>query len=384
MIALGLTAAQLRDFTQLLLTSHHVRVDIHLLGLTHTRVSNVSDMFFDGQITIDRDAEISRSASLTFFDPKHQMALDSNSPADGAMYMDRMLQIYYTIASPDWSRKYTVPVFCGPITKMDRDNAILKVECQGKEALSMDPVWVARTYRKGARKVDVIRALLKGTGETKFSLRSSTSKLSKDLAVSSQHKPWQVAKDLAHSLGYQLFYDGRGVCVMRSYPTYPCFNFREGTGNALLSKPQVGFDMTGVVNSVLVKGATPKGKSQPIIYRAVPPNSHPLSPRNLGRNGVPRYILSEIDDDSITSVSEAKAAGEYRLARALYESTTVAFDSLPVPHLEPGDVFGLYTSESSTKSSVGKMTIPLNVNSSASVGYLRNLRPNTANIRKRR
>jgi hypothetical protein len=386
-IWLGLTSAELRDFTDLLLSNHHVRIEVALLGLTHTYVSSISSQLVDGQVTIDADAEISRSANMTFYDPKRSMALDSFSPSDGAMYLDRMIRVYYVVASPDWSRKYTVPLFCGPISKVDRTDAIINVEAQGKELLAMDPIWAARSFRKGVRKVDVIKSLMQTAGESKFSLRTSYSKLPKDLAVSSEHNPWAVSRQIANGLGYQLFYDARGVCTMRSYPVNPSFNFREGTGNALLSKPQVGYDTAGLVNAVKVKGMIPKGKktpAKPITYLALPPVSHPLSPQNLGRNGRPRYIAEAIEDDAITSMAEAKALGDSRLKRALLESTTVAFDSLPAPHLEPRDVIGLYTSEFSTTTSLRKMTIPLNVTNPSTVGYLRNLRPSTANIRKRR
>lgn len=384
MISLGLKAADQKTFHNLLVASHRIEIMVHLMTLSHAKLADISDMFLDGQVSIDWSTDITRSANLTFLDPKSKMALDSTSPADGAMFIDRMIQIYYIVTSPDQSFQVTVPVFCGPITKMDRDWKIVRIECMGKELLALDPVWNAKTYKKGALKTSVIRDLLTIVGETKFSLKSSTSKLAKNLAVGNDAKPWAVARSIANTMNYQLFYDGRGICVMRAYPTAPLWTFSEGSGGSILSKPQIGYDMSNTINSVIVKGATPKGKTSPITYRATAPKGHPLYPYSLGRGGKPRYISVEINDSGITSVSEARAVATDRLNRGMYEYTTAAFDILPIPHLEPHDPYKISTTEHSISTFIRQMTIPLVCDQSASLGYLRGQKPNATNIRKKR
>lgn len=385
MISLGLSAADQLKYHALLGQNHHIAITLSLMDLNHNRISNISDVFLGGQVMIDDDADVSRSASLVFLDPDHKMALDSNSPADAAMYIDRMIGITYTVYSPDRTFWVSIPVFCGPITKMDRDWAVVKIECMGKEILALDPFWAAKTYRKGARRSEVIRALLQDVGETKISIPSSNAnKLTRDLTVSSQHKPWIVARQVARTGNLQLFYDGRGVAVMRPFPTVPTWTFTDNKGGTILTKPQIGYNSSNMINAVQVKGAIPKGMKTPVTYRATAPVGSPVYPYTIGRAGKPRFIPVYIDDDSIDTVAEAKAVATARLNLGAIESVTAAFDILPVPHLEQRDVYRISTAETATTTILTQMTIPLTANEKASIGYLKSLKPSIANIRRRK
>lgn len=384
MIGLGLNSADQARFHALLGQNHHIQVSCSLMDLSHNRIADVTRQFLGGQVIIDDDADVSRSASLTFLDPDHRMALDSGSPADGAFYIDRMIGITYTVYTPDRLWWVSVPVFTGPITKMDRDWAAIKLECMGKEWLALDPFWSPKTYRKGARRVDVVKNLLYDLGERKFTFPTSTSTLAKDLALSSEHKPWTAARSVARSANLQLFYDGRGVAVMRAYPTNPEWTFRDDSGGTVLSKPQIGFDAANLINAVQVKGATPAGKTAPITYRAVAPVGSSVYPYTIGRNGRPRFIPVFIDDDSLDTSAEVIKVANDRLRLGELESVAAAFDTLPVPHLEPRDPYRIATEEVSTATVLTKMTIPLVANENASIGYLKSMKPNTANIRRRK
>ena len=388
MIGLGLSAANQLAFHTLLTSSHFIKITVDILDLNHKRLSSVTEMFQDGQITIDATAEITRSANVTFFDPQHKMGLDSTSPADGALYVDRMLAIYYTIYSPTNTGQVTVPVFCGPITKVDRDWSVVQVECQGKESLSQRNTWSPITYKKGAYKTTVIRDLLqRHTGETRFSIPSGiTSKLPSNLAMSNDSKPWELAKSLAKGLGYQLFYDGRGTCVMRAYPRATAWTYKDsGAGFSILSKPQAGYDLSNLVNAVIIKGVLIKGKKNtPLVVKRYAPSSHPLSPWAIGRGGVGRYLYEIIEDDTINSVAEANSVGDARIARGLLVTTTVSFDCLPIPHLEENDICRVQTDQFSTTVSVQKMVIPLTADAKGTFGYLRVAAPNKKNIRRNR
>lgn len=384
MIGLGLTAAQRNTFHALLASNHHISVSVSLMDLNHNRISSLTNQFLGGQVIIDDDADVSRSASLTFLDPKHQMALDSSSPADGAIFIDRMIGITYTVLSPDRMFYVNVPVFTGPITKLDRDWAVVRVECMGKEILALDPFWTPRTFRKGAYRVDVVKSLLFALGERKFSFTNSKSRLTKNLSVSSTRKPWTTARSVARNANLQLFYDGRGVAVLRPYPTAPVWTFTEDKGGTILSKPEIGYDASNMINAVEVKGATPKGKKSPLSYRAVAPVGSAVYPYAIGRAGKPRFIPVFIDDDSLDTISEVKDVAIRRLNLGALESVTAAFDILPVPHLEPRDPYRISTSEVSATTIVRKMTIPLVANEVASMGYIKALKPNRANIRRRK
>lgn len=384
MINLGISTANLNTLNALLASNHHISVAVSLMDLNHNRISTLTDVFLGGQIIFDDTQDVSRSASLTFLDPEHKMALDSNSPADAAFFIDRMIGVTYTVLSPDRMFYVNIPVFTGPITKMDRDWVTVRIECMGKEILALDPFWSPRTYRRGARRIDVVRALLSGLGETKFSFTNSTSKLTKDLSLSSEHKPWTSARSVARNANLQLFYDGRGVAVLRPYPTAPVWTFTEGVGGTILSKPEIGYDSSNMINAVQVKGAIPKGKKAPLSYRATAPVGSPVYPYTIGRAGKPRVIPVFIDDDSLDTIAEVKKVATDRLNLGAYESVTAAFETLPIPHLELRDPYRISTPEVATTTVLTQMTLPLVASETASIGYLKSLKPNLKNIRKRK
>jgi hypothetical protein len=217
---------------------------------------------------------------------------------------------------------------------LERSEELVSIDCQGKEVLALDPVYAAKTYTKGATKVSVIRNLLEDVGETKFSFATSDAKIATDFAVSSENKPWSVAREIANSMSMQLFYDGRGVCVMRPYTSKPIYTFRSGVDSNILSKPQIGYDMDSFSNVIIVKGVVPKGKTKPVSYRAEAPAGHPFSPVNLGRNGKPRYAITEINDDTVTTEAEAQSLAKEMLNEAIKQSINASFEALPTPRLE--------------------------------------------------
>lgn len=387
MMSLGLSGANMAKLNGLLTSNHFIFPTVNILNLNHGRISDATRMFADGQVTIDADAEITRGLSMTLFDPGHKLSLDSNSPTDGALFLDRMIAVWLTIIDPYSTWNATIPVFCGPLTKLDRDWAYVSVEAQGKEAFGIKEAWLPRTYSKGAYKTDVIRDILAyylGEAASKMTIPSLTNRLPSNLSISNESKPWAVAKGLARGMGYQLYYDGRGICVMRKWPTRATWDFKEGAGGSVLSKPQIGQDMDNLVNAAYVKGAVPKGKKTPIIVKKTAPSTHPLSPSALGRGGKGRYYWTKIEDDKIGTVAEATAVANAAINQGLMVATSIAFDSLVIPHLEEYDITSLSTAEFASTFPLRKYTIPLLASGKSSVGYLRNSTVNKARIRKAR
>jgi hypothetical protein len=138
------------------------------------------------------------------------------------------------------------------------------------------------------------------------------------------------------------------------------------------SKPQYGYDLEKLSNCVLVIGGE-QGPGQPRIeYRLVAPDTHPLSPRNVGRNGVPRYINPIIIDDSnISSIYQAQQVAAAELNDALLMTINAAFDTLPIPVLEPNDIVTINYDGFGLNTRVSKWTLPLLCGGSGTIGYLR-------------
>lgn len=375
MLTLGLSAAEQRAFHETLASSHSIAVLVHVLDLNHNVIGEVSSRLIGGQVNVDVSGDTaSRSASVTFSDPDRTMNFDADSPDASSLYLNRMLRIHYCVTGPLLTGWVTVPIFTGPITGVSRDDSEVSVECQGKEILSQGIAYTPHTYAKGWLRTILIKEIMIRAGETKFGLDSFSAKTASPVSLGGASIPWHWASSLARGIGAQLFYDGRGVLRMRKYPSATQFTFRSGDGGTLVGSPSLAYSLADVKNIVRVRGGIPAGAKKAVTYEAVAPRTHPLSPWRLGRAGQPRYLLEEIEDDTIKSVGDARYVATTKLDQLMMQSTEVAFDALPIPHLEPGDLIRLQTSEFSTAVRANSFAIPLTVGDTMTVGYLKRLR----------
>lgn len=386
MIALGLSSADLALFNRSLSTHHSVKVTVQILTLDHAYLGDLTSRLLDGQVSIDAAAEVTRSLTMQLNDPDGKLQLDSTSPADGALFYDRMIRVIYSVKSTLLPRWVDVSIFCGPITKMSRTADIINVECQGKESLALPPTlaYFSRTWAKGINRAALVKALMVQMGETRFSFPAYGDRTSGPTTVISETNVWALAKAVNGSFANrQLFYDGRGVLVMRSTPKTPTYTFKTGVGGSITTTPTVDYDIADVRNVVRVKGAIPKGKKTPVVGTVAIPASHPLTPGRMGRGGKSRILLEVISDDNIKTVAQARALAQSRVNALALQTVDVKFDALIAPHLEPMDIYRLQTADFSVLARVTQMTIPLKA-STSSIGYLMKRQPNRSRVRRRR
>jgi hypothetical protein len=321
-ISLGLSSADLALFQRSLITGYNLKVTVQILDLNHRYITDVSSLLVDGQVNHSYFEAISYSATMTLMDPDNLVGFDTSSPSDNALYADRMIKIVYSVYSDLLPRWVDVPIFTGGVTKVTRDDAILSVECQGKEALWSAPAvtWAARTYAKNSLLTTTIRDVMaRYTGETRFDFPNWTNKLSRDFSVTQETVPWDFARSLQGSRTVrQLFYDGRGVLRLRGAP-----------------------------------------------------------------NGVRRQLAEIIEDDNITTQAQADAQAEQTLASISVTNVGFDFDSFPIPHLEPGDIFHLSTRDASINLRAVEFSIPLRAGTSQSNGTTRKLSANSARLRRK-
>jgi hypothetical protein len=386
MINLGLSSADLALFQKSLYSppGYQLKITIQVLDLNHTYLADLSSRLIDGQVNKSFWDTITSNAQFTLRDPDNQVGFDTTNPSEGALYMDRMIKIVYSVYSSILPKWVDVPIFCGPISKVSRDNAVLSVECQGKESLYVAPemAWTSKTYPKGQKLITALRDLLgdKG-GETKFDFPEWTRTLKKDYALKTETPIWDVAQKIVGSrLVQQLFYDGRGYLRLRACPTTPTFTFTE---DHITSVPRLAFETENVRNTVRVKGATPDGKPQ-IIANAHLPASDPSSSTSLGRNGKKRYLVEPVDDPDLDTQSKATAQANETLESVKLENITFDFDSFPIPHLEQGDVFAIDTRRFGRNLRAKEFSIPLkpSAESPQSNGTYRRLTPLARKRRK--
>jgi hypothetical protein len=394
-INMGLSSGQTIDFLDLVCTHHTIDILLQVMDLNHGAIgSEISARLIDGQVTVDADAEVTRGLDLDLLDPTGALHLDSGSPNDGAMFADRMIQVKYAVVNPLATKRYTAAVFTGPLTKLERSGAIVKLEAQGKEIFGLNPAWNEKSWKKGAKTTAVIKYILTemmGEAPGRVHIPNLKRTLPRNVSVGGDKLPWQVAKSLAASLGYHLFYDGNGHCWMRKNPTGTTFTFTTGVGGSIKTDIDAGFSIENLVNAVEVLGKKPKKrkgkttKKRPHA-RVVANRSHPLSPYwpdGLGRPGGPRFFPLVIEDDGVESDKEAKARANRALKNGLLEAVDVSFDSLVIPHLQELDVVKAKSEKWQGSFRLRQFAIPLTAGGDMTVGYVRNVKPTVSKIRVR-
>lgn len=377
------SAALVSAYHDRVTSSHDYGVTVEVLTMEEVPVSPAR--LVDGQVNIQRDADVRRTATLTLLDPDRSLELDADSPMAGALFADRMVRVRHFVDVPGFGT-VTATVFVGPITKLNRNGATIDIECQDKTGLGIlgcPPYSVA----KGALATDAIHDIMAArTGEARFRLPSGYRvRTSRAYSVGwpDEASPWAVCTAIANACGLQLFYSCDGYLTLRPRPTAPVFEFDEVN---LTSAVAGDNDFSGVVNYAR---ATAGDK---IVKAAQAPFDHPFYPGRLGRNGVPRYLpslaeLTEPDKPTrpgskhrkaskaqlkkfaaemekynaeVTSTSAlAQRTANALLAAGLPTNTDLTWSAIPVFHLDVDDPVRLTTEGGTMVLPFAEASIPL-------------------------
>jgi hypothetical protein len=363
MLSLGLTRSRLTEYLHTLATGYELKVTVNVLTAEHEHVRTVSHVLMDGQIDATApkynggDVEVSRTAQMSFLDPGSTLALDSGSPSEGAYYMDRMIRVIYSVrCSFGW---VDVPVFTGPIVKVDRDGDMVNVECQGKEYYALKSAWTTGTVK--GRKDDVMVDLLRRTGEiSRYTDFPNTSqRVDKSVSLGRDSKIWAHVWRVNASMNRVLFYDGRGVAVSRKKSSKVQATIKSGLGGMVAGEPQVSYSTDGLVNAVRVVGKKGTKHKPTPSSNALPPKSHPLSPFRLGRRGKGLYLGEFIENSDLKSTAACRRVAKDTLEDGLLQHVEASVETLPMPHLEPWDLLHLSLPNLSVRIRVTAFTLPL-------------------------
>ena len=394
MYNLGLSAGDMQAYTSTLATSHTIRIRVYSMDLSHNNRVELQKKLLDGQVSVNANAiETTRVLTAYFLDPTYTLGWDSTNPTTGAPFMDNMVQVFYGVYVPNLSRSnkwVDVPIFTGPIVKVERSGAVVSIEAHGKEILAGE-VWGTFKIPNNTNKTVAIRSIMERAGEHKnyMSLKSTTGKMT-ETSIGYDKTYWSVTRSIANSINQHVHYNGAGCLVTRSYPptTAISFVFNDGTKTTARQKavvmddPDVTYESENVKNAVRVIGKK-KGNKAPPFYTAYPSINSGLHPSRVGRNGKSRFLVEVIQDDRCTSTASCKSRAQTVLASRMQMAVAVKFDSLPVPHLEPYDWVLINTSRMSHIFRMDEFTIPLSASGTMSIGYVKKVTVNTAKPKKR-
>jgi len=378
MQSLGLSAANYKIYLATLASSYEFKVTVQILTNEHQVVSTISNRLLDGQVDAegvlmqDGRVDVSRTCSLELLDVGRTLGFDSDSPADGALYLDRMVRVIYSVRCPfGW---VDVHVFTGPVIKVDRDDDVVSVEAHGKEEFGLGQAWNSYTYK--GTKFEALRGLLRRMGEADkyMDLPSTKEKLVKPVAIGRETQLWPTAFGLASSMNRILFYDGMGVVrTPLKSDARSRLTFRGGNGGLLCSEPQISYSTDDMRNCALVRGGKPKGSKKAVSATVVAPASHALNPFKIGRRGWGRYYAEVEENTDIRTQAKATARANALLKAALAQQTEATWQCLPVPHLDPWDIVTVATGRSTVTVRTRRFSLPLMADELMTVGYTKPL-----------
>lgn len=196
------------------------------------------------------------------------------------------------------------------------------------------------TYPGGWPIWRAIEALLKDAFPGTNLITDNPSTLLPEQNILQGDDPWEVAREWAQSMGYMLFFDRYGDCILRKVPdpsaaTSINWTYTEGAGGLLgVVRDQSNAE---VINGVAVTGFNPSNGA-PVKSEMIWDDDENSATYYLGPYGkVPRFIQS----DKVRTVDQANemARAELNLNKGLVEA--VEFDIVPNPAIDPGDTVKL-------------------------------------------
>lgn len=159
--------------------------------------------------------------------------------------------------------------------------------------------------------------------------------------------PWEFCRALAESMGYELFFDRIGQCILQRIPdpnnvdVIPVWSYVEGQDAILL---EVGRRQSNelVKNGVVVTGMNPSSGLPPV--RVIVVDDNPSSPTRWGGPFGRRPFFYQ--SDKIVTVAQATEAGVGQLNEQKGLTEQVSFSIVPNPAMEPSDVVQLVRTKS--------------------------------------
>lgn len=365
-----------------ILEPHERRVILEVQTLTGDPQRRLHLTAFEGQVDTTKGSktEVSRVLTLRAADARQVLNFDSASPGEG-LFFDRMVQVRderYIPALNDW---VTAIPFTGPIWSFRRTGSIVELTAHGKERLAMGALWTPYNLHKGFKRTAELRNLMQMAGETNFDLPDLAARIPEKKGLDRFASIWEHATKLADSVNRQLFYTGDGTCTLRKLPGHIDWAFKDGEGGSVLTEPEIERSLDDAANLIIVRGKQPKGNmTRPYSIVRLPPG-HPLSAQTLGRNGQPRYLVVEVENDSLRTAKECSDFGARELADRLRSVVNASFEAPPIPIFEPGNIGRLRLPDGHVEWRMWTHSLPL-AGGNMSVGALRRARP--IRMRKKR
>lgn len=362
---LGLSAAGLAAYHDRLNGPHDFDVAVDVLSMNERLLGQAT--LLDGQVNVQRDGPIHRTASLTLSDPDHALNLDGQSVQEGGVFGDRLIRVRHMVDVPGYGTVTATPIV-GAVASLERDGIELQVELQDKTSLAVRGTRPHRV-KKGMNAVAAwVEIMTECTGEFRFQVPSGTTRrLPHDFSTgwADDASPWAVCGQIADFLDRNQSYTCDGVARLAATPINPVYTF--DTDVNVTTMPTGANDWADAINYVRVTGGATKKNKHPAPGIAQLPDAHPNSSWSLRRQGVRRY-LPIVDTDGKKRYADRKRRANRILAREAPMNADMGWSVIPVFHLDHGDRVRLVTPDGATTVAFAEGSIPLGVGGDMTVG----------------
>lgn len=291
-----------------------------------------------GDVAVDATAAVRRHCGLTLVDPTGQFTPAGSTPSRLSPYGNEV-KLYRGIDGLD-SIPLGVFRIANPV--LEDSGARRRWTITGYDrsrTVSRSRFTDAYVVASGTNYVSAIESLIDSILPGLAYRAVSTGYSTPQLVFDAESDPWQAALTMAASIGFEVYFDPDGACVIQPEPDPTTANvawrFAEGATATLLSASR-NFDDDPGYNGVVVFGETPDNTSP---VRAESWDNNPSSPTYyLGGYGKrPTFIRSTY----VTTTAQAQDAADANVRRLLGVTEQVQMSAIPHPALEAGDVVGV-------------------------------------------
>lgn len=300
-----------------------------------------------GTVQVDRTAQFRRSVqSLTVADSDGTLV--ASLATDPLAPYGNELAVYSGIRYPDGTTE-TVQVGVFGISVYDVVN-------QAGHLITLTAFDRARTVSRnkwtdtyivaaGTNYAAALQALITDRFPAATFAVTATTATTPLLTFNAGDDPWAKATEMAASIGYEIYFNRAGVCVIAPIPdvgaSAVAWQHVTGPGGVV-----VKID-SSITNDPGYNGAvvTGQGPSNTIPVRAVSWDNNPASPTYyLGKYGkVPQFVTTSL----VTTAAQAQAMADGLVRLRLGASQVVTYDVIPNPAVDEGDV--VYLADTTTK-----------------------------------
>lgn len=336
-------------------------------GITPWDIERWDARLVSGTITVDRDRDERRMCDLVLENDDNALQIDAY---DGLWY-DKILKAYWGILyeSSLGTQLWEVQIGEFMIDRIDESRFPHAVQVTGRDYTKkclVSKIKYSLSFPQGTAVEDIIRALAANAGVTKFALPYTGQSFTRDIVFTQGTARWEVMKQVADSIGYEVYFRGDGYLTMKPYPdpvmSPVAWVFQGGSADGTLVDFKRSTNDSRIRNHIIVIGATnsdESGFNETVFSELL--NTDSGSPTRIDRIG---DRVDFFESDYITSQDQADEICRQRMRIASLEEYQMDFTSVVLPWLDASAIVDVVDPRVATTTPQRFLLVSLNLSMS--------------------